>query len=76
MEEKTQRGFPDNELLNIAEWMVCNKQTINVNKTYCILFTNRKNYMIQHMNVLMHGSDIDFSLTGKFLGAKIANIKF
>ena len=32
----------NSELTGIAEWMKCNKLTVNIDKTYCIIFTIRQ----------------------------------
>ena len=45
---------------NIVEWMACNKLTINVDKTYSMMFTNRLMGLDDLRQLSIDGCEIKF----------------
>ena len=60
------------ELIKLSNWMIDNKLSINLEKTFAILFSNKA---IDHStNVLkLNNKIVDVQNTGKFLGVTIDN---
>ena len=58
------------ELENIMVWAAVNRLSINTNKTFAMLFTNRQ-HDIQRLNILLNEEAIDLKETGKFLGVTL-----
>jgi hypothetical protein len=64
------------ELEKINEWMISNRLSLNVEKTYSMLFSNR----LQNLNnnpIIFNGKEVAFCSDYKFLGIQIDNsLKF
>ena len=58
----------NSELTGIAEWMKCNKLTVNIDKTYCIIFINRQINPDVNMPLVLDGSGIETVQSGKYFG--------
>ena len=54
------------DLALIKEWLIANKLTLNINKTYYIIFTTR--YLPDDIMVTIGEQAIERKLSGKFLG--------
>ena len=64
----------NSELAGIVDWMKCNKLTINVDKTYCILFSNRRASLSNDdAPLVLDGHALEIVQSGKFLGVTLDN---
>ena len=59
------------ELRSIHEWICCNKLSLNVVKTQCMLFSN--SILTLPRNVILNDTSIDLVDSTKFLGLFIDN---
>ena len=59
----------NNELAQIAEWLKVNKLALNIDKTSCMLFGNKKGY--SKIRLCLQGKQITQISTIKFLGVMI-----
>ena len=60
-------------LTGIAEWMKRNKLTVNIDKKYCIIFTNMQIDPGVNIPLLLDGCGIEIVQSGKFLGVTLDN---
>ena len=58
------------DLREIQEWLNCNKLSLNVHKTHCMIFTPR-NKMIEDIDVQLYGVNIQRVFVTKLLGVQI-----
>jgi len=61
----------ETELNKVSEWLVCNRLSLNVNKTACLIFSNRS--VLSDVNVLINNNVISVIEYCKFLGIVIDN---
>lgn len=59
------------ELVNVRNWMVTNRLSLNVEKTFAVLFTNRLNDVDHASKVRFDDTIISFCENVKFLGVTI-----
>ena len=60
----------NNELDKLDIWFRVNKLSLNVNKTNCIMFTNKKQHR-PTVNIILNGTNIEQVSHTKFLGVII-----
>ena len=58
------------DLLNIEEWLRCNKLSLNVLKTNCTIFTT-KNTLGHDVDIFVNNARIERVYVSKFLGVQI-----
>jgi exonuclease III len=58
----------NHELENFYRWTLNNRLSVNVDKTFSLLFTNRSHDVNNELKVYLNGIGIDFALNTKFLG--------
>jgi len=61
----------NSELLRLNNWLKCNRLSLNVNKTFYMLFTDRRNLNV--MDVCIEDRVIQETSVSKFLGIQIDN---
>ena len=61
----------NNELINIEKYMISNRLSINADKTFAILFTNRPNLIDPSIQLKINNQTILFRESSKFLGVII-----
>ena len=61
----------NNELINIEKYMISNRLSINADKTFAILFTNRPNLIDPSIQLKINNQIISFRDSSKFLGVVI-----
>lgn len=59
------------ELRKVFSWMVANRLSVNVSKTFAILFTKRATDVDRNVNVYFKGEVVNILSRGKFLGVHI-----
>jgi exonuclease III len=59
------------ELEKINVWLLRNRLSLNVEKTFSVLFTNKRCDLNLGINVVMDGSNIQPHVAGRFLGVEI-----
>ena len=59
------------ELASIYKWTNSNKLSLNVNKTYCMVFKKRRQYLNTNPNITISNKMIDIVNSTKFLGVLI-----
>ena len=62
----------NSELLKISLWLKVNKLSLNIGKTYFMVFTNKKK-RLDELNILIDGNKIEEVKKTKFLGVIIDN---
>ena len=67
---KTMATVINEELIRVQEWLNCNKLSLNVLKTHCMIFTSR-NKCINDVDIRIKDSHIDRVYATKFLGIQI-----
>ena len=61
----------NDELLFVSRWMRANVLSLNVSKTFAMMFSNRHNSDAAGIQLLLNVSEIQFECHGKFLGVII-----
>jgi hypothetical protein len=56
------------EIDRIVHWFHCNKLTVNITKTCCILFTTNRNVLSTKLNLTVDGNPIEQVTSLKYLG--------
>ena len=59
------------ELLCVSRWMRANVLSLNVSKTFAMMFSKRPNSDAAGVQLLLNGSEVQFECHGKFLGVII-----
>ena len=62
----------NSELAKVEQWTVSNKLSLNVDKTFAMLFTN-KPYIPDQCNVVFGDEQVGLVERGKFLGVQLDN---
>ena len=61
----------NDKLLCVSRWMKANVLSLNVSKTFAMMFSNRPNSDAAGIQSLLNGSEVQFDCHGKFLGVII-----
>ena len=61
----------NDELLCVSRWMRANVLSLNVSKTFAMMFSNGPNSDAAGIQLLLNGSEVQFECHGKFLGVII-----
>ena len=56
------------ELVKINDWLVINRLSLNIDKTFMMVFSNRRHDIDNQLPVVFDGNNVRLSETGKFLG--------
>ena len=65
------------ELEKFKRWTMLNRLSINVDKTFAILFTSRRHATPSNLKLCLDNREIEFKQSGRFLGVVIdQNLKF
>lgn len=59
-------------LASIKKWIISNRLSLNVSKTFAMLFSTR-NYDIPPLPIIFDGQPVEYRATGKFLGVLFDN---
>ena len=55
------------DLVKVSEWLVANRLTLNINKTFSMIFSNRQ-YEADNNSLRIDNEIIQYVSSGKFLG--------
>ena len=58
----------NNELNSIYGWVNTNRLSLNINKTYCMLFNSKRNNSVHNFEVKIYDQIISLVHSTKFLG--------
>ena len=61
----------NDEILCVSRWMMANVLSLNVSKTFAMMFSNRHNSDAAGIQLLLNASEVQFECHGKFLGVII-----
>ena len=61
------------DMVRVYEWTLCNRLSLNLNKTVCMLFTKRKVRDIDTFSIKINNADVPFVQCHKFLGVNLDN---
>ena len=65
------------ELPKLYQWLVANRLSLNFDKTFALLFSNRHEAIDDHLEIQLNNNKIKVELFGEFLGLTIdSNVKF